>query len=47
MLTKAKIAGLMVALMALSVPMVYADNGGGIKILGIRVVIGNMVKWII
>jgi Spy/CpxP family protein refolding chaperone len=29
MLTKTKIAGLMVALMALSAPMVYADNGGG------------------
>lgn len=27
--TKTKIAGLIVALMALSVPMVYADNGGG------------------
>jgi Spy/CpxP family protein refolding chaperone len=31
MLTKTKIAGLAVTLMALSAPMVYADNGGGDK----------------
>jgi Spy/CpxP family protein refolding chaperone len=31
MLTKTKIAGLVVALMALSAPMVYADNGAGDK----------------
>jgi Spy/CpxP family protein refolding chaperone len=31
MLTKTKIAGLIMAIMALSIPMVYADNGGGDK----------------
>jgi Spy/CpxP family protein refolding chaperone len=31
MFTKAKIAGLVMGLMALSVPMVFADNGGGTK----------------
>lgn len=31
MVTKTKIAGLMVAIMALSIPMVYADNGMGDK----------------